>query len=106
MNYDRKYKYQQQRVQDLVRQVDDLEGENKMLKKEIEKLYQINDIINQELADTREACDVAKEQFAKSAAELKSLQENYKTMLKLMTQTKQHYEKAMEGLLKKIKADI
>lgn len=105
MNYDRKYKHQQQRVQDLVRQVEDLESENEMLNKEIENLYQINNIRNQELADIREACEIAEEKYERSVDELKSLQADYKTLLELMMNTKQHYEKAMKDLLKQLEAD-
>lgn len=102
MNYDRKFKHQQQRVQDLVRQVEDLKSENEMLNEEIENLYQINDIRNRELADTREACELAEEQFERSTTELKSLQEDYKTLLNLMANSKQHYEKAVKDLIKQL----
>lgn len=105
MNHDRRYKHQQQRVQDLIRQVEDLESENEMLNKEIENLYQINDIRNQELADTREACELAQGQFSRSAEELKALQRDYKTLLDLMTNSKQHYEKAIKDLLQQLEKD-
>lgn len=103
MNYDRKFKHQQQRVQDLVRQVEDLESENEMLNKEVENLHQINDIRNQELADIRKTCAIAEDKYACSVEELKALQKDYKALIGLMADSKQRYEKEVKNLIKQIK---
>lgn len=106
MNYDRKFKHQQQRVQEFIRQVKCLEDENEMLNKEIENLYKIDDIRNQELADTREACKKAEDNYACCVKELKILQKKYKTLIKLMIDSKQHYEKAVKDLIKQLERNI
>ena len=105
MNYDRKFKHQQQRVKDLIRQIEDLESENEMLNKEIEDLHKINDIRNQELADIREACDIAEDKYARSVEEVKALQKDYKALIGLMANSKQHYEKAVKDLIKQLEKD-
>lgn len=105
MNYDRKFKHQQQRVKELIRQVEDSESENEMLNKEIENLRKINDIRNQELADIREACNIAEDKYARSAEELKGLQKDYKILIELMTNSKQHYERVVKDLIKQLEKD-
>lgn len=105
MTHDRRYKRQQQRVQELIRQVEDLESENEMLNREIENLHKINDIRNQELADIREACDIAEDKYARSVEELKGLQKDYKALMGLMANSKRHYEKAVKDLIKQLEKD-
>lgn len=106
MNYDRKLKQQQQIIEELIQENQKLKNEKEMLNKEMDDLYRINEIINQELADTRESCEIASIQFEKNATELKSLQEKYRNLLRLTADTKKFYEKKMKNLLKQLKVDL
>lgn len=106
MNYDRKFKRQQQRIQELVQQVKDLKEENEALNKEIDNLYKINDIRNQELAEARTMCEKTAQELDNNISELKEVREDYMTLMALTAQTKQHYEKAMKRLLKELKTEL
>lgn len=106
MSYDRKLKHQQRRIQELVQQVKDLEEENEALNKEIDNLYKINDIRNQELAETRAVCEKTAQELDNNISELKEVREDYMTLMKLTAQTKQHYEKVMKRLLKELKTEL
>lgn len=99
MNLDRKIKRQQQRIKKLTQQVDELKKENEILNKEIESLYKINDIRNLELAEARAVSDEMTQNFNDTVKELKEVRDNYRTLTILMTQTKKHYEEAMQNLL-------
>lgn len=99
MNLDRKVKRQQQRIKKLTQQIDELKQENEILNKEIESLYKINDIRNSELAEVRMASDKVTQNFNDTVRELKEVRDNYRTLSILMSQTKKHYEQAMQNLL-------
>lgn len=106
MRNERKLQYQKQRIVQLEERIKELEQDNESLIEEIERLNSINDIRNQELADTRIECEETKKEFLKGIAETKEMHRKYKEQFVSLRETKKQYEEEIKMLIKQLRKDI